>query len=163
MTERPRHTRRSGASIDAAVRRAVGMRFALPSLRSMLRACSVYANVIAVAVALGIPGGGLRQAAGSAAQAFESAVRATRDSFAGIPDRLASPADLSAVTETEPAEAPVVPAPETEPPPPPPVSVRSRISPEPSPRMESATGEDSYTEGAASISHAQACPESPGE
>lgn len=102
MSERPRqnpHVRTPG--LDAAVRRAVGMRFTLPSLRSMLRACSMYANVIAVAVALGIPGGGLRLAAGSAVQAFESAVRSTRDSLASTPNFLAAPADLTAVTECE--------------------------------------------------------------
>ncbi len=82
------------------------MRFATPSLRSLTRSCALYANVIAVVVALGIPGGGLRLAAGSAVQVFEGAVRAARDASAGIPDRLSRPTDLSEVTECE-SEAPV--------------------------------------------------------
>lgn len=94
-------TRRDEALIDRAVRRSVGMKFAVPSLRSMLRACGVYANVIAALVALGLPtAGGLRSAAGSAALAFESAVRSSRESTAGLPDLLTRPIDLTAVTES---------------------------------------------------------------
>jgi hypothetical protein len=91
---------RNEARIDRAVRRSVGMKFAAPSLRSMLRACGVYANVIAAVVALGLPSaGGLRSAAGSAALAFESAVRSARESTSGLPDFLTNPADLTEVTE----------------------------------------------------------------
>ncbi len=93
--------RRDEARIDRAVRRAVGIKFARPSLRSLLRACGVYANVIAAVVALGIPtAGGLRSAAGSAALAFESAVRSARESTSELPDLLTNPADLTEVTES---------------------------------------------------------------
>lgn len=92
-------TRRERSRIDRAVRRAVGMRFATPSMRSLLRACAVYANVIALVVALGMPNGTLRQAAGSAMAAFESAVRNANDAVFSGPDMLSAPVDLSLVTE----------------------------------------------------------------
>lgn len=91
---------REEVRLDGAVRRSVGMKFATPSLRSMLRACGVYANVIAAVVALGLPTAvGLRSVAGSAALAFESAVRSARESTSGLPDLLTNPADLTEVTE----------------------------------------------------------------
>lgn len=91
---------REEARLARAVRRSVGMKVALPSLRSMLRACGVYANVIAAVVALGLPtAGSLRSVAGSAALAFESAVRSARESTSGLPDLLTNPADLTEVTE----------------------------------------------------------------
>ena len=92
-------TRRERSRLDRAVRRAVGMRFATPSMRSLLRACAVYANVIALVVALGMPNGNLRQAAGSAMSAFESAVRSANEAVFSGPDMLSAPVDLSLVTE----------------------------------------------------------------
>lgn len=91
---------RDRARLDRAVRRAVGMGFATPSMRSLLRACAMYANVIALAVALGMPDGNLRQAAGSAFLAFDSALRSVNESVFSGPDALAAPVDLSQVTES---------------------------------------------------------------
>lgn len=113
--------RRSAPSdrrLEAAVRRAVGVKFARPSLRSLLRACSVYANVIAAVVALGLPTAGvMRRAANTAMGAFEASVRNFGDNASLAP--LESPVDLSGVTETvsgapESAETPFV-APAAEP------------------------------------------------
>lgn len=76
------------------------MSFATPSMRSLLRACAMYANVIALAVALGMPNGNLRQAAGSAFLAFDSALRSVNESVFSGPDVLSAPVDLSQVTES---------------------------------------------------------------
>lgn len=67
-----------GVRLDEAVRRATPLkRVAKPDRRSLLRALAVYANVFAVLVALGIPNGTLRQAAGGAMASFDGVVRQT--------------------------------------------------------------------------------------
>lgn len=85
--------------LDRAVRRSVGMRFAIPSMRSLLKACGVYANVFAAVVALGIPTVVGLRSSGMAALAFDTAVRSSRSIVKGLPDLLGKPVDLTSVTE----------------------------------------------------------------
>lgn len=77
MTDhRPNPT--DGARLDEAVRRATPLtRMARPNRRAVLRAMGGYANFFVVLVALGIPNGTLRQAAGGAFASFDGVVRAT--------------------------------------------------------------------------------------
>lgn len=99
MNNRRHPNRIDELRLDRAVRRSVGMRFALPSMRSLLKACGVYANVFAAVVALGIPTVVGLRSSGMAAMAFDTTVRSTRSIVKNLPDMLGKPVDLSSVTE----------------------------------------------------------------
>lgn len=121
MTDhRPNPT--DGARLDEAVRRATPLtRMAKPNRRGLLRAMGVYSNLFVVLVALGIPNGTLRQAAGGALASFDRVVRATSAEvvYAVSSNRACrvdtSSLDLADVTtgggESVPADSPGVSAP----------------------------------------------------
>ena len=85
MSDRPRSPRETDverARLDAAVRRATPMsRLVTPSRRNLIRSMAVYANVFALLVALGIPNGTLRRAAGDALVSFDGAARQASEGF----------------------------------------------------------------------------------
>lgn len=66
----------AGMRLDEAVRRATATsRMAKMNRRALLRALGMYANVFAVLIALGLPNGNLRRAAGGAMASLDGVVR----------------------------------------------------------------------------------------
>lgn len=95
--------------LDRAMRRATPLsRLALPSRRSLYRTAGLYANVFALVVALGIPNGTLRRAAGDAMVSFDGAARQVSGMVAVSAD-YPEPVDVGALPEDVVTAAPVAP------------------------------------------------------